>query len=161
MPHMGLGGPVVFALTPSPCHYFRCVILSAAKDPSCVPISRAAAEAPQSAARSSLPLHAAGRVIYNPAVRKLRTKSMFMLKMLAVDALLCGVLAASALAQEAPSTSADAPQTQIQVNFLNTCSPAAANLEAMGRALASVKETPSFSSDFEISRGLKIGRAHV
>ena len=79
---------------------------------------------------------------------------MFMLKMLAVDALLCGVLAASVLAQEAPSTSADAPQTQIQVNFLNTCSPAAANLEAMGRALASVKETPRFSSDFEISRGL-------
>jgi hypothetical protein len=63
------------------------------------------------------------------------------------------VLAATALAQEAASTSAGA-QPQIQVNFLNTCRPAAADLEEMGRALARVKETPKFSSDFEISRGI-------
>jgi hypothetical protein len=96
-------------------------------------------------------MHVAGRVIYNPAVRKLGTKSM--LTMLAVNALLGGVLAASAWAQEAPSNSAGA-KTKIQVNFLNTCRPAPADLEEMGRALARVKETPRFSSDFEISRGL-------
>jgi hypothetical protein len=40
------------------------------------------------------------------------------------------------------------------VNFLNPCHPAPADAEAMGRALARVKDTPRFSSDFEISRGV-------
>jgi hypothetical protein len=39
------------------------------------------------------------------------------------------------------------------VNFLNTCRPAQADLEEMGRALARIKERPRFSADFEISRG--------
>jgi hypothetical protein len=81
-----------------------------------------------------------------------------------VNILLCGVLAVPALAQEAPAPAAgsaalsgspsDTPQTKIQVNFLNTCRPAVADVEEMGRALARVKETPRFSSDFEISRGV-------
>lgn len=85
--------------------------------------------------------------------------------------LLSGVLAVPALAQEAPAPAApasaagsaalpdqapaaEAPQPRIQVNFLNPCRPPAADLEEMGRALARVKETPRFSSDFEISRGV-------
>jgi len=73
---------------------------------------------------------------------------------LRVCVLLPGLLAA-APAQQTPSPApAEAPQTQIQVNFLNPCRPAPADLEEMGRALAGVKQTPKFSSDFEISRGL-------
>jgi hypothetical protein len=74
-----------------------------------------------------------------------------MSSILRLFALLLGLLAA-APAQQAPS--AEASQTKIQVNFLNTCRPAAADVEEMGRALARVKETPRFSSDFEISRGV-------
>jgi len=48
----------------------------------------------------------------------------------------------------------EAPQTKIQVNFLNTCRPPSSDVEEMGRALARVKETPRFSADFEISRGV-------
>jgi len=96
--------------------------------------------------------------------------------------LLCGVPATSAWAQEAaPSSAAGANaagnpagtnaagagqtgtapaaaplelQPKIQVNFLNTCRPAAGDLEVMGRALAQVKERPRFGADFEISRGV-------
>jgi hypothetical protein len=57
------------------------------------------------------------------------------------------------LAQEAPSVPSS-PQTKIQVNFLNSCRPAPADLEEMGRALARVKAKPSFAADFEISRGV-------
>jgi hypothetical protein len=76
-----------------------------------------------------------------------------MRKTLAVNALLCGVLAAPALGQESKSPAA-ATQPKIQVNFLNSCRPAQGDLEEMGRALARVKERPAFSADFEISRGL-------
>ncbi len=81
---------------------------------------------------------------------------------MAVDVLLCGVLAGAAWAQEAPpasggalgGASAGGGQPKIQVNFLNTCNPPQGDLEAMGRALARVKERPRFASDFEISRGV-------
>jgi hypothetical protein len=71
---------------------------------------------------------------------------------------LCGVLATSASAQEAPSNSGASNsaelQPKIQVNFLNTCRPAAGDLEVMGKALAQFKERPRFGVDFEISRGV-------
>jgi hypothetical protein len=63
------------------------------------------------------------------------------------------LLAAAAQAQDVPSV-AGVPQTRVQVNFLNTCRPARADVEEMGRALAQVKERPPFTADFEISRGL-------
>ncbi len=108
----------------------------------------------------------------HPSGRKLRMRLMW--KRLAVDALLCGVLvcvlAGAAWAQEAPSASGGTTsgtgatsgssssgasgQPKIQVNFLNTCRPAQGDLEAMGRALAEVKERPRFGADFEISRGV-------
>jgi hypothetical protein len=62
----------------------------------------------------------------------------------------CALLTLSAAAQE-PAT---APQTKIQVNFLNSCRPAQGDLEEMGRALARVKQRPLFAADFEVSRGL-------
>lgn len=67
--------------------------------------------------------------------------------------LCCGLPAELAAAQEVPPP-ATAPQTRIQVNFLNTCRPAQGDLEEMGRALERVKELPSFTADFEISRGV-------
>jgi hypothetical protein len=70
---------------------------------------------------------------------------------LAILALLCALWADAALAQQASS---EAPQPKIQVNFLNTCRPAQADMEEMGRALARVKERPTFARDFEISRGV-------
>jgi hypothetical protein len=63
------------------------------------------------------------------------------------------LLAPAAPAQDAPPA-AGAPPTKVQVNFLNTCHPAQADVDEMGRALAQVKQRPSFTSDFEISRGL-------
>lgn len=62
----------------------------------------------------------------------------------------CALLTLSAAGQE----TAAAPQTKIQVNFLNSCRPAPGDLEEMGRALARVKQRPSFAADFEVSRGL-------
>lgn len=97
-------------------------------------------------------MHAAGRVIYNPAVRGLRAK-FILLKMLAVGALLGGASAGPAWAQE-PASSSGGAAPKIQVNFMNPCHPAAGDLEAMGRALALVKERPRFAADFEISRGV-------
>lgn len=66
---------------------------------------------------------------------------------------LCALLASPSLAQQSPSPPASSASPQIQVNFVNTCRPAQADLEAMGRALALVKGRPSFAADFEISRG--------
>ncbi len=84
--------------------------------------------------------------------------STFVLTRLAVGTLLCGLLAAPAWAQEAPSNSGASNsaelQPKIQVNFLNTCRPAQGDLDVMGRALARVKERPRFGTDFEISRGV-------
>jgi hypothetical protein len=62
----------------------------------------------------------------------------------------CALLTLSAAGQE----HATSPQTKIQVNFLNSCRPAPGDLEEMGRALARVKQRPSFAADFEVSRGL-------
>lgn len=62
---------------------------------------------------------------------------------------LCAVLTLMASAQESRAS-----QPKIQVNFLNTCRPAQGDLEEMGRALARVKQRPSFAADFEVSRGL-------
>jgi hypothetical protein len=63
------------------------------------------------------------------------------------------LLSTAGRAQQAPASGA-APQPKIQVNFLNTCQPAQADIEAMRRALALVKDRPGFTADFEISRGL-------
>lgn len=85
------------------------------------------------------------------------------LKTLIVRRLQCGLLTSLlatsltslALAQEAPAApQTPSPQTKIQVNFLNSCHPAQAELEEMRRALARVKDRPAFSADFEISRGV-------
>jgi hypothetical protein len=85
-------------------------------------------------------------------------------------ALLLGLLAAASAQPAPPAAEAQAPaagsaalpgaaaseshEPKIQVNFLNPCRPAPADVEEMGRALARVKENPRFSSDFEISRGV-------
>jgi hypothetical protein len=61
-------------------------------------------------------------------------------------ALLSGALT-PAMAQET------AEQPKIQVNLLNSCHPAQADVEEMTRALAEVKARPAFAADFEISRG--------
>jgi hypothetical protein len=76
-----------------------------------------------------------------------------MLKTVALPVLLFAALVGLAIAQESPAETG-APQTKIQVNFLNTCRPAQADLEEMQRALARVKERPEFGTDFEVSRGL-------
>jgi len=74
-----------------------------------------------------------------------------MLKTLGINTLLYGLLVPLATAQEAKPAE---PQPKIQVNFLNSCRPAQAELEEMGRALARVKDRPAFAADFEISRGV-------
>jgi hypothetical protein len=56
--------------------------------------------------------------------------------------------------ESAQSTQPPSTQPKIQVNFLNTCRPPQTDLDEMGRALARVKGRPSFSADFEISRGV-------
>lgn len=66
--------------------------------------------------------------------------------------LMLGAVAATAVAQEAPEMGAQQPK--IQVNFLNTCRPAQADVDVMRRALAQVRERPKFATDFEISRGI-------
>lgn len=76
-----------------------------------------------------------------------------MQNVLAAIVVLGGLMSTVGQAQQAPATGA-APQPKIQVNFLNTCRPAQADIEAMGRALALVNERPGFTADFEISRGL-------
>ncbi len=43
---------------------------------------------------------------------------------------------------------AAAPQTKIQVNFLNSCRPAPGDLEEMGRALARVKAASAVCGGF-------------
>jgi hypothetical protein len=62
------------------------------------------------------------------------------------------LFAAGAMAQETKPGAATQPK--IQVNFINTCRPAQADLDEMSRALARVKERPKFSADFEIARGI-------
>jgi len=76
-----------------------------------------------------------------------------MFKQLAMSLSLGGLLAVASQAQETP-LQAGVPQPKIQVNFLNSCRPTQAEAEEMGRALARVRERPSFAADFEISRGL-------
>jgi len=91
-------------------------------------------------------------VIYNPTVRNLLMQST-MLRTLLLSILACVLVLPMAYAQQ--STPAPAlPQPKIKVNFLNTCRPAPADLEEMGRALAVVKDKPLFSKDFEIARGV-------
>jgi len=74
-----------------------------------------------------------------------------MLKTLGINTLLYGLLVPLVAAQEAKPAE---PKTKVQVNFLNSCRPAQAELEEMGRALARVKDRPAFAADFEISRGV-------
>jgi hypothetical protein len=109
-------------------------------------------------------MRSAGQVSYNSAVRKLHGRAMRLnapsAKVLVIGLVispLIALLAGAASAQESlpASTAAQAgTQTKIQVNFLNSCRPAQADLEEMGRALALVKERPGFAADFEISRGV-------
>lgn len=74
-----------------------------------------------------------------------------MMKLLVVNVLCCALFVGIAWAQ--PATSPAVSQPKIQVNFLNTCRPAAADVEKMSKALARVRDKPLFSADFEISRG--------
>ncbi len=74
-----------------------------------------------------------------------------MLKTLCINTVMYGLLVPLAASQVAKPAE---PQTKIQVNFLNSCRPAQAELDEMGRALAKVKEKPAFAADFEISRGV-------
>jgi len=82
---------------------------------------------------------------------------------LAIFVVLGGIL--SVQAQQSPSAKAAPPaapnrapaqaaQPKIQVSFLNTCNPPEGDLAEMVLALAGVKSSPSFSSDFEVSRGI-------
>ncbi len=88
-----------------------------------------------------------GRVSYNPAVNKLGRYGRLILITVLITA-----FAGAAWTQMAPAPSG--AEAKIQVNFLNSCRPAQADLEEMGRALAMVKERPRFAADFEISRGM-------
>jgi len=76
-----------------------------------------------------------------------------MLNTLSLQVLFCAALTSCALGQES-QVATESPKTKVQVNFLNSCNPAAADLDEMAKALAHVKGKPSFASDFEISRGL-------
>jgi hypothetical protein len=98
----------------------------------------------------------ARRLVYNPAVQRLQLRSIGW-RGLSLSVLLVCLLAA-APAQSVPSAAA-APQSRgeaqpkIEVNFLDPCRPAPADVEQMAHALAQVTESPHFSPDFEISRG--------
>jgi hypothetical protein len=65
---------------------------------------------------------------------------------------------AAALATVCGGQSAAPPapdlKQKIQVNFVNSCRPSAAEADEIRRALAQLKERPTFSADFEISRGV-------
>jgi hypothetical protein len=80
-------------------------------------------------------------------------------KMLAASVVLGGLVGVQAQQTAAQPSSQGAAhqgaaQPKIQVNFLNTCRPAPADADEMARGLARVKDRPSFTSDFEISRGI-------
>lgn len=64
-----------------------------------------------------------------------------------------GVVAALSLALVTMAR-AQEPQTKFQVNLLNSCRPAQADVDEMKKALAKVNGKPAFAADFEISRGL-------
>jgi len=70
------------------------------------------------------------------------------------------VLAASLAIACAGQTSAPAApaapdlKPKIQVNFVNSCRPSAADGEEIRRALVQLRQRPAFTADFEISRGV-------
>lgn len=86
----------------------------------------------------SIPLFTRRRCLYNFRVR---------LKLAIVIAL--GSACACGFAQQTPS--ANAPQ--VRINYLNVCSPSDADQKEMAAALAAIPAKPTFSTDFEISRG--------
>ena len=68
-------------------------------------------------------------------------------------AVLATVCAGQTAAPPAPDLKPDL-KPKIQVNFVNSCRPSAADADEIRRALAQLKEQPTFSADFEISRGV-------
>src|SRR5262245_22891361 len=62
------------------------------------------------------------------------------------------LLAVAAAAQQEP-TQQPTGKPQVKVNMLNVCSPAAEEQAVIKGALSKVPSKPSFSQDFEISRG--------
>jgi hypothetical protein len=70
------------------------------------------------------------------------------------------LLAAACVAQQEqpPASQSPSPQQpdgkpQVKVNYLNVCTPGTDEQAVINSALAAVKPKPTFSSDFEISRG--------
>jgi hypothetical protein len=65
------------------------------------------------------------------------------------------VLTAAAFAQEPATAPTNKPsdKPQVQVNYLNVCSPAAADQQALETVLSRITAKPVFSVDMEISRG--------
>lgn len=90
-------------------------------------------------------------LVYNPSVSRVQPK--FMRPRLLQSCALAAALLGTSQAQPPQSASA-ATQPKIRVNFLNVCRPADADVQEMSRALAGLKEPPSFSADFEIARGV-------
>jgi hypothetical protein len=65
------------------------------------------------------------------------------------------LLAGAAWAQqEAPPSPAQTPaEPQVKINVMNVCTPAKEDQELINHALAAVPAKPSFTADFEVSRG--------
>ena len=63
--------------------------------------------------------------------------------------------AAAAAQQQQPSPTPQQPdgKPQVKVNYLNVCTPSTDEQAIIKGALASIQAKPSFSADFEISRG--------
>lgn len=64
------------------------------------------------------------------------------------------LLAGAAYAQQATPSPAQTPaEPQVKINVMNVCTPPKEDQELLNRALAVVPAKPSFTADFEISRG--------
>lgn len=96
-----------------------------------------------------------GALVYNSAVGRTQLKPILR-RTLTLTMLLAGSLRAAAQTAQSPPppASSASPQTKIQLSFVNSCRPGAPEAEQMKRLLLRFNETPRFSADFEISRGL-------
>src|ERR1700759_3892127 len=67
------------------------------------------------------------------------------------------LLAAASVAQQQPATQASPQQPdgkpQVKVNYLKVCTPGTDEQAILKSALAAIQAKPSFSEDFELSRG--------
>jgi len=67
------------------------------------------------------------------------------------------LLAAASVAQQQPAPQASPQQPdgkpQVKVNYLNVCTPGTDEQAILKSALAAIQAKPSFSEDFELSRG--------